>query len=238
MSGGRPGRDGVLRRRFTQEVECLVRPPREPGTGAPPLVVLLHGQGQSGARHERWMGAAVPPGFAAAFPDGFHGMEQRQPGKPVRVGRAWYLYSTEDRPAFLASLDVAVDALWATIGEAIAALGADPGQVWLGGFSQGAYLAQVAALRRPGDVRGWIAQAGGLREDYIPGGLPDLAGRAVLLQHGTADRSIPPETAERAATLLRQRGADVTLEFVDADHRITPAMAASARAWLERQPRG
>ena len=222
----------VLRRPFTLEVDCLLVPAAQPGQGRPPLLACLHGHGESGTRMRRWMGAALPPGFAAAFPDGFHRVEVRRPERPIRIGHAWYHYSTEDRQAFLDSLTTAVDALWDTLDAALAELGADGQRLWLAGFSQGAYLAHVAALRRPERVAGWIAQAGGLRVDYVPGGLPTLDGRPVLLQHGEHDRAASPEAAREIEALLRGAGADVELQLFDAGHVITPEMAAAAREWL------
>lgn len=219
---------------FGWQVDCLLDVPGVPGSEPPALLVCLHGQGQDGARQRRWMTPAVPPTFAAAYPDGFHGLEVRRPERPVRIGRAWYHYSTEDRAAFLASLDRAVAGLWRVVDAALDTLGADPQRVFLAGFSQGAYLAHVAALRAPERVAGWIAQAGGLRPDYVPGGLPALQRTPVLLQHGAQDPVTSPQAARDAAALLEAAGARVTLELPDGDHRISPAMTAGARAWLTR----
>jgi len=224
-----------MRRAFSTQVESLLCPPTKPGDGPPSLLVCLHGQGQSGARQQRWMGPAVPARFAACFPDGFYPMEVRRPDRGARIGRAWYHYSTVDRQGFLASLDGAVAALWLTVDAALDELGADPGAVWLAGFSQGAYLAAVAALRQPKRVAGFVLQAGSFREDYIPGGLPDLEGCPVLLQHGERDEAVGPETGRTNAQLLEAAGADVTLQLFDAGHVITPEMAASVRAWLEQR---
>lgn len=225
----------LLRRPFTHEVQTLLVPPASLTGDPPPLFVDLHGQGQTGARQARWMGPAVPPGFAAAFPDGFYPLEVRRPERPIRIGRAWYHYSTDDRAAFLGHLDRAVDELWATVDAAVDALGADPARVFLGGFSQGGYLTHVACLRRPERVAGWLVQMGGLRRDYVPGGLPDLSGKPVLVQQGSQDTSFTPAMAEEVMALLRGQGADVTLQTFDVAHVITPAMAEAARGWLAEQ---
>jgi len=222
-----------LSRSFSYDVETLLAHPVSPTDDAPPLFVDLHGQGQTGERQARWMGPAVPPGFAAAFPDGFFPIEVRRPERPVRIGRAWYHYSTADRPAFLAALDRAVDELWATVDAACEALGADRGRVFLGGFSQGGYLTHVACLRRPERVAGWLVQMGGLRRDYVPGGLPALAGKPVLLQQGDRDEAFTPAMADEVRALLDEAGADVTVQRFDVPHVITPEMAVAAREWLQ-----
>ncbi|GJM21127.1 MAG: phospholipase/carboxylesterase [Planctomycetota bacterium] len=224
----------TLRFEFGSNSRCLLQPARAPRAAErAPLIVFLHGQGQSGERQQRWMGAAVPDHFAAAFPDGFLPYEIRKPGKPVRIGHGWYLYSA-DRPAFLASLREAVARVWQLVDRACEELGADPQRIWFAGFSQGAYLTHTTALHGLDRVQGWIGQAGAFRADYAPEPAPNASGKPVLLQHGTLDEALPLVQAEATADLLRSFGADVELATHEVKHVITPAMATEARAWLER----
>lgn len=219
---------------LTTEVACLLRAPAAPEPGRrPPLVVVLHGQGESGERQARWMGPAIPPHCAAAFPDGLHKHEVRRPGRKLRLGHGWYLYTPDDRPAFLASLELAAATLWRMVDAAVERLDADPRRVVLAGFSQGAYLTHYAALTRLERVRGWICQAGGFRAEYVGEPFPDLAGRPVLFQHGRQDEAIGPEVAQATADLLAGHGGDVQVSLHDTGHRIVPAMADEARAWIE-----
>jgi len=220
---------------FTTEVRCRLQRPVAPQGGPPPLLVVLHGQGQDGERQQRWMKAAVPDHFAAAFPDGLHPFEVRRPDRKVRLGRAWYLYTPEDRPAFFASLQASCEALWRLIGQAAQALGADTQQIWLAGFSQGAYMTHYTALRHLDQVRGWVSQAGGFREEYGGDPFPDAAGHPVLIQHGRQDEAIGVEVAAATTDLLRKHGAQVTLQHFDGGHVIKPEMADAVRAWLEEQ---
>jgi phospholipase/carboxylesterase len=222
---------------FTTRTSCVLRPAeRPPADRRPALLVGLHGQGQSGARHLHWMRHALPPHVAAAFPDGFHKHEVRVPGRPIRIGHAWYIY-TGDQAAFAASLAEAEAGLWPLVDAAADALGADPQRVWLAGFSQGAYLTHCAAVRAPGRVAGWIAQSGRLKTELLEAQLPGVRGKPVLIQHGRDDGSLPVRAAEESARALAGHGADVTLRLYDAGHAITPAMAADAHAWLaEREP--
>jgi len=228
----------VLQRPFTTLTRCLLVPPAEPEPSArPPLLVLLHGQGQSGERQLRWMGPGAPAHFAVASPDGFHAHEVRTPDRPIRIGHAWYLY-TGDQAAFAESLAESERALWALVDAALAELGADPARVYLCGFSQGAYLAHCAAVRAAGRVAGWIAQSGRLKTEFLLAELPAVAGKPVLLQHGRADPSLPLGAAEASERALAEHGARVSLELHDGGHEITPAMAARVKAWLsECEPR-
>lgn len=224
---------------FTTDVRCAVAAPVRPGNGRPPLLVSLHGQGQSSDRHRRWMGPAVPEHFAAAFPDGFHQHEVRRPDRKVRIGRAWYLYDPDDRPTFFASLQAGSEALWRQIDAAVAALDADPSRIWLAGFSQGAYMSHYTALRHLDRVSGWVGQSGGFREEYGGDPFPDIGGRPVLIQHGRQDEAIGCDVAETTAAMLARHGAKTSLRFYDAGHVIRPEMAEDVREWLElHEPEG
>lgn len=226
---------------FTTLTDCRALPPeRTQGPGRPPLLVALHGQGQSGARHARWMGGAVPPGFAAAFPDGFHAHEVRKPDRKARLGHGWYLF-TGDQQAFADSLARSEEAFWRLVETLHVELGTDPGRLYLTGFSQGCYLTHILAVRSarhgPGPVAGWIGQSGRLKDEFLGEQLAAVAGRPVLLQHGRDDPATPMEFAERSARALERHGAQVELRLYDAGHVITREMVGDARAWLEaREP--
>lgn len=221
----------TIRVPFTSSSDCLLVPPTERGAGRPPLLVVLHGQGQSGARQRRWMEPAVPPHFAAAFPDGFHPHEVRRPDRPIRAGYGWYIY-TGDRDALVQSFVEAESRLLDVVDAALAELDADRGRVWLAGFSQGAYLTHTTALHHGSRVRGWIGQCGGLRKAYLRDPDLDAGGRPVLLQHGRQDEAVPLSVAEEAVQILRAAGAAPELVVYDGGHVIDKAMAADARAWL------
>lgn len=216
---------------FTTQSDCEVVAAR-PTDGPAPLVVALHGQGESGARHRHYLRGAIPDTMHAAFPNGFHAHEVRKPDKPIRLGYGWYLY-TGDQDAFLRSVALAEEALWRLVDALLEHTGADPSHVYLTGFSQGCYLAQMAAVRAADRVAGWIGQAGRLKHEVLADELPRVAGKPVLLQHGEDDEAIGPEAARHGADVLRDHGADVELRlYPDTGHRITDAMRADMHAWL------
>jgi len=222
---------------FTTRTRCLLLPPRAPAAGRPPLLVSLHGQGQTGDRQRRWMQPALPAHFAAAFPDGFHAHEVRKPERPIRLGFGWYLY-TGDETAFRASLLESEAALWRLVDAAVAELGADPARVWLHGFSQGAYLVHGVACRAPARLRGWIAQAGRLKWEFLGERIEGLAGKPVLVQHGRLDESLDLSRAERGVQVLRASGANVDFRVYEAGHAITPEAVDDVRAFLEAHEAG
>ena len=62
--------------------------------------------------------------------------------------------------------------------------------------------------------------------------LPDLSGTPVYLAAGRSDQMIPPESTERLAELLREAGAEVTLDWQPGGHGIGRAEVEAARDWL------
>jgi phospholipase/carboxylesterase len=100
------------------------------------------------------------------------------------------------------------------------------------GFSNGANIAANVLLREPGLIR----QAVLFRAMVPSDGRPDAkgAGTRVYIGAGRRDPIVPAENAERLAVLLRESGADVTLEWRLAGHGLTAEDVANARDWLLR----
>jgi len=218
---------------FTHQSSCLLKTPVSPQEDHPPLVVALHGQGESGERHCRWIEDALPPHVALACPDGFYPLEVRRQGKPHRLGYGWYLF-TGDQEAFEESLAQSEEALWRVIDEAVSRLDADPEKVILSGFSQGGYLTHFAAVRAADRLAGWVGQSCRLKDEILAPWLPSVVGKPVLIQHGLEDASLPPEAAERSERALSQHKAIVTLRlYENAGHLISDEMRQDMAAWID-----
>lgn len=98
------------------------------------------------------------------------------------------------------------------------------------GFSNGANIAANVLLRHPGLIRRAV-----LFRAMVPSaGTPanHAAGTRVYIGAGQRDPIIAPPNVERLAALLRQSGADVTLEWRIAGHGLTTQDVDHARAWL------
>jgi predicted esterase len=98
------------------------------------------------------------------------------------------------------------------------------------GFSNGANIAANVLLRNPGLVRRAV-----LFRAMVPSaGAParNGAGTRVYIGAGQRDPIIAPPNVERLAALLRQSGADVTLEWRMAGHGLTAEDVDHAKAWL------
>jgi len=108
----------------------------------------------------------------------------------------------------------------------------DPARVALLGFSQGAYLAGVTAVRHPDLFRAAVLVGGRLKVEALVDRLPAARGLPVLGLHGREDVAVRPgpsrESLERAAA------AGLAAEFreMDGGHEFTPEMRRVAREWL------
>ena len=101
------------------------------------------------------------------------------------------------------------------------------------GFSNGANVAASLMLSRPRVLTGGVLLRAMV--PFEPDPLPRLHGRAVLMLPGRLDPLIPAASAERLAEILREAGADTTVEWQEAGHQLTPKDIRAAESWLARQ---
>jgi len=109
--------------------------------------------------------------------------------------------------------------------------GIDPRRLFAVGFSNGANIAASLLLTYPRLLAGAI-----LLRAMVPfefGRAPDLSGTPVYLAAGRSDQMVPPENTERLAQLLREAGADVTLDCQPGGHGIGPEEVQAARNWFK-----
>lgn len=116
------------------------------------------------------------------------------------------------------------------IGTAAAHYRLIPEKIVAVGYSNGANIAASVLLRRPG-----ILQTVVLFRAMVPlqpEKLPDLSGVRAWIGGGNRDVIIPPAETERLVELLRQAGAEVTAQFVDAGHGLTNTEFVVVHRWL------
>jgi phospholipase/carboxylesterase len=106
----------------------------------------------------------------------------------------------------------------------------DPGRVFAVGFSNGANIAASLLLLHPGLLAGAMLLRAMV--PFEPETTPDLSVTPVYLAAGQSDQIVPPESSERLAKLLREAGAEVTLDWQPGGHSINRAEIEAARDWL------
>jgi phospholipase/carboxylesterase len=108
--------------------------------------------------------------------------------------------------------------------------GIDPHRLFAVGFSNGANIAASLLLLHPELLVGAVLLRAMV--PFEPETLPDLSGTPVYLAAGRSDPIIPSENTERLAEMLREAGAEVTLDWQPGGHGIGPEEIRSARDWL------
>jgi predicted esterase len=114
--------------------------------------------------------------------------------------------------------------------EAASEYGLDPKRLFAVGFSNGANIAASLLLLHPELLAGAVLLRA--MTPFELETLPDLSGTPVYLAAGRSDQMIPPESTEHLAELLREAGAEVTLDWQPGGHGIGRAEVEAARAWL------
>ena len=113
---------------------------------------------------------------------------------------------------------------------ATADYGLDPARIFAVGFSNGANIAASLLLLHPGLLAGAVLLRAMV--PFEPETPPDLSETPVYLAAGRSDQLVPPENTERLAELLREAGAEVTLEWQSGGHNIGRAEVEAAHDWL------
>ena len=197
-----------------------------------PLLIALHGYGSSKAWAMREARRFAPENFAVAALQGPHQhmKEPREPGGPARYGFGWL---TNFRPEESVALHHrALLDLVSTL-EGVA----DPGRIFLFGFSQSCALNYRFAFTHAEVLRGVVGCCGGLPGDFETSELYRQTAASALHLAGTRDEFYTPERTAGYAERLGRLARDVEFKTYDAGHEFTPAMGADVRAWLAARAR-
>jgi phospholipase/carboxylesterase len=106
----------------------------------------------------------------------------------------------------------------------------DPERLTAVGYSNGANIAAAVLL-----LRGEVIRSAILLRAMVPLSapvVPQLDGTRVLISAGEFDPIVPADEGERLAALLRNGGADVTLEVQSAGHNLVQNDVIAAQRWL------
>lgn len=207
-----------------------VRPPAPDANadGArPPLLVLLHGVGAN----ERQMAALAP-----SFDPRFVVVSARSPLVLAPDAFAWFHVSfTAEGPAIIAEeAEAGWKSLSRFIDEAVQAYGADPGRVFLAGFSQGGIMALATLLTAPEKVAGAVAMSGRLLPEVLPHAAPfeALRGKPALIVHGVADDKLGIRFARWARERLAHLSIELAYRELPMGHTITSESLDVVHGWL------
>ncbi|MGE0173588.1 MAG: alpha/beta hydrolase [Oligoflexales bacterium] len=117
----------------------------------------------------------------------------------------------------------------------VKALGLDPAQTAIGGFSQGAMVATNVALDSTKSYAAILIMSGTLicREKWVQSASRHAATQ-YFLSHGNWDERLPAEKARNLAGLLKEGGLHGEEHFFGGGHEIPYEIIASLRSFLEK----
>ena len=189
------------------------------GDAASTALLLLHGTGGNETDLVP-LGRMIAPGATIVSPRG-KVLENGMPRFFKRLAEG--VFDQEDLKVRTAELREFVTA-------AEQAYDIEPGSMVAVGYSNGANIAASLLLTFPGVFKRAI-----LLRAMVPfelDSLPDLSGTSVFISAGKQDPLIPADQTEVLATMLREAGADVTLEYLAPGHGLVREDVDRASAWL------
>jgi phospholipase/carboxylesterase len=205
-------------------IRTVERKPRQPSE-APPMLLLLHGYGAN--EHDLF-------GFADQVDPRLHVVSARAPLALPWGGYAWYNLS--GAPGQLVpdaeTRQVAAELIERFVAGLPARTGANPRQLFVLGFSQGAILSLALASRAPQLLAGVVAVSGYLDPELLPEPAPSFEGLPILHMHGTFDQVIPVAAAHTTRDFLQGTAARYEYHEYPVGHGIDPEGLGEIQSWL------
>ena len=198
--------------------------------GTPPLLLLLHGIGSN--EHDLY-------GLAPFLDKRFLIISVRAPNKLGPGSYAWFEVDfTPQGPVIKPEqAESSHKTLIIFLKEAITAYGADPKQVYLMGFSQGAIMSASVALIQPELVAGAVLMSGRIPLEIrqLIASNEELSGFPFLVVHGTADMVLPITYGRDSRELLSSLPVDLTYHEYPMGHEVNQESLSDVTTWLTEQ---
>src|SRR5947209_12280623 len=174
-------------------------------SASPPLLVLLHGVGSN--EYDLF-------GLAPYLDKRFLIISVRAPYTLGPDSFAWFEINFTPQGIIIQpeQAEASRNTLIAFLNEAVDSYHADPRQVYLMGFSQGAIISASVALTRPELVAGVVLMSGRILPQIEPliASHEELDGLPFLVVHGTADMVLPITHGRASRQFLPSLPVDLT----------------------------
>jgi len=198
--------------------------------GTPPLLLLLHGIGSN--EHDLY-------GLAPFLDKRFLIISVRAPNTLGPGSYAWFEADfTPQGPVINPEqAEASRKTLITFLKEAITAYDADPKQVYLMGFSQGAIMSASVALTQPELVAGAVLMSGRILPEIRPliASNEELSGFPFLVVHGTVDMVLPITHGRASRELLSSLPVDLTYHEYPMGHEVNQESLSDVTTWLTEQ---
>lgn len=206
-------------------VHLVSQPKVEAST--PPLLLLLHGVGSN--EHDLF-------GLVPYLDKRFLIISVRAPNTLGPGSYAWFEVDLTPQGPVInpAQAEASRKALITFLDEAVNAYDADPKQIYLMGFSQGAIMSASVALTRPQLVAGAVLMSGRILPEIQPliASNEELSGLPFLVVHGTADMVLSISYGRASRQLLSSLPVELTYHEYRIGHEVSQESLADVTAWL------
>ena len=189
--------------------DAILQVPAKASNSAVPLLVFLHGAGQSAAEMLEYMGSVPEEAGVAVL-------------AANSIDYTWDAITDTFGPD--------VQSLNRLLEEVFKKVSVDPSKLALGGFSDGATYGLSLGLINGDLFTRIVAFSPGFVLEGVASGKPEL-----FISHGTHDHILPIDScSRRIVASLKSRGYNVTLREFDGDHEVPDVVAREALSWLAR----
>ncbi|SHI75503.1 phospholipase/carboxylesterase [Mesonia phycicola] len=194
-----------------------------------PVIIMLHGYGSD--ENDLFS-------FATELPEKYLIVSAKAPLPMQPYGNAWYEINFDAAQNKFTNDEQAVfsrDLIAKFIDEVVTNYHADPNNVTLLGFSQGAILSYGVALSYPEKVSKVIALSGYIhppifKEGYENNNFSELK---IYGSHGTVDQVIPIDWARKNKPFIDNLGINYTYSEFPVGHGVNPQNFMEFKKWLE-----
>ena len=194
---------------------------------APPLLLLVHGVGSN----ERDLFSMAP-----SLDKRFLILSARAPNILGPDSYAWFEVGfTPQGPVINpAQAEASRKTLIAFINEAVEAYGANPKQVYLMGFSQGAIMSASVALTQPNLIAGAVLMSGRILPEIQPliAAPKELEDFPFLVVHGIDDTVLPIRHGRASRQMLSSLPVNLTYKEYPMGHEVSRESLDDVTKWL------
>lgn len=218
-------------------IRHVARPPKARDGAKPPMLVLLHG---IGSNEQELLD------LTSGFDPRFYTLSLQAPTRLGKDAYGWYelAFTPSGQRLNPAQVEASRLKLIDFLKAAPDHYQADPDQVYLFGFSQGATLSLSLLLTAPVWVKGVVSVAGRVLPQLIQANTPlsgklagedALRGRILFLGHGENDEVVPVSFGRQAEALFQRSPVEYTYREYMMGHEISPKCLREIDLWLRTQ---
>ena len=209
-------------------LEHLIKPSSL--TEKAPVIIMLHGYGSN--ENDLFS-------FAGELPEEYLIVSAKAPLAMQPYGNAWYEINFDASQNKFTNDEQAIESrelIVKFIDEVVENYHADPEQVILLGFSQGAILSYAVALSYPEKINKVVALSGYIHSAIFKQGYEnnDFSKLKIYGSHGSVDQVIPVEWARKNKPFLENLGIDYKYSEFPVGHGVNPQNCMEFKNWLAK----